>query len=99
VFARGAVATAGDMSAISDTETVVVMWHQRGACRGLDASIFYPDPDYDLLALQAKTVCEGCEVREACLEHALTWREHTGVWGGATELERRRINRRRRQTA
>ncbi|MDP7599170.1 MAG: WhiB family transcriptional regulator [Acidimicrobiales bacterium] len=87
------------MGATTDTGTVVVVWHQRGACRGLDASIFYPDPDDDPQANRAKAVCEGCEVREACLEHALSRREPTGVWGGATELERRRITRRRRRSA
>ncbi len=87
------------MGVTTDTGTVVVVWHQRGACRGLDASIFYPDPDDDPKANRAKAVCEDCEVREACLEHALSRREPTGVWGGATELERRRITRRRRRSA
>jgi len=87
------------MGATSDTGTALAIWHERGACRGLDASIFYPDPDDEHQTARAKAVCSGCDVREACLEHALTWREHTGVWGGATELERRRITRRRRRTA
>ena len=46
-----------------------VEWRKLGACRGLDASIFYPDDDDD--AAVAKAVCEGCGVRAACLEHAL----------------------------
>jgi WhiB family redox-sensing transcriptional regulator len=68
-----------------------------GACRGLDASIFYPDNDDD--AAIATQVCQECGVRRACLEFALTQREKTGVWGGATERERRRILRQRRRTA
>jgi WhiB family redox-sensing transcriptional regulator len=48
---------------------------------------------------QAKSVCSGCAVRQACLEHALGARERDGVWGGATEKERRRIIRQRRRTA
>ncbi|MAG03254.1 MAG: WhiB family transcriptional regulator [Acidimicrobiaceae bacterium] len=87
------------MGATADTGTVVVIWHQRGACRGLDASIFFPDPDDDFGADRAKAVCECCEVRESCLEHALSRREPTGVWGGATESERRRMTRRRRRSA
>ncbi|HUE61162.1 MAG TPA: WhiB family transcriptional regulator, partial [Acidimicrobiales bacterium] len=35
----------------------------------------------------------------ACLEWALAVREKDGVWGGATERERRRILRRRRRSA
>jgi WhiB family redox-sensing transcriptional regulator len=74
-----------------------IEWRRLGACRGLDASIFYPDDDDD--ATIAKSVCEGCAVRAACLEHALASREKAGVWGGATERERRRIIRQRRRSA
>lgn len=68
-----------------------------GACRGLDAGIFYPDDDDE--AGIAKQVCDQCHVREACLEFALTKREKIGVWGGASERERRRILRQRRRSA
>ncbi len=44
-------------------------------------------------------VCSTCPVRESCLEYALGYREKEGVWGGATERERRRIIRQRRRTA
>jgi WhiB family redox-sensing transcriptional regulator len=59
--------------------------------------IFYPDDDDD--ASTAKSVCGECRVRAACLEHALSLREKAGVWGGATERDRRRIIRQRRRTA
>lgn len=72
-------------------------WRSRGACKGLDPDIFYPPSDD--LALEAKAVCGQCSVRQPCLEYALTKREHEGVWGGATEKERRRILRQRRKTA
>jgi WhiB family transcriptional regulator, redox-sensing transcriptional regulator len=74
-------------------------WHSKAACRGLDASIFYPDPDADEEAIPAKAVCDECSVREACLEYALGFREKDGVWGGCTERERRRIIRQRRRSA
>ena len=74
-----------------------VKWRELGACKGLDAAIFYPDDDDD--AEDAKAICAGCGVRVACLEHALSTREKVGVWGGATERERRRIVRQRRRTA
>ena len=72
-------------------------WRMLGACRGLDASIFYPDNDDD--AMVAAEVCQECGVRQACLEFALAHREKAGVWGGASERERRRILRKRRRTA
>jgi len=74
-------------------------WRKRAACRGIDVEIFYPDSDDDADAEPAKAVCEMCPVRQACLEHALANREREGVWGGATERERRRILRQRRKSA
>ena len=72
-------------------------WRMLGACRGLDASIFYAEDDDE--AEIAKQVCLECHVRDACLEFALSKREKIGVWGGATERERRRILRQRRRSA
>jgi len=72
-------------------------WRYRGACRGLDPDIFYPASDEE--AGPAKAVCGSCAVRQQCLEFALANREREGVWGGATEKERRRILRQRRKTA
>jgi WhiB family redox-sensing transcriptional regulator len=74
-----------------------LVWRQRAACRGVDPDIFYPVSDEE--ADEAKAICRGCTVREACLEWALTQRERDGVWGGATERERRRIIRQRRHSA
>jgi WhiB family transcriptional regulator, redox-sensing transcriptional regulator len=72
-------------------------WRQRAACRGVDPDIFYPVTDED--AEDAKAICAHCPVQRACLEWALARRESDGVWGGATERERRRIIRRRRRSA
>jgi WhiB family transcriptional regulator, redox-sensing transcriptional regulator len=72
-------------------------WLDRGACRGLDPQIFYPDENDD--AFEAKAICAECSVKVTCLEYALTFREKDGVWGGATERERRRIIRQRRRSA
>lgn len=72
-------------------------WRSRGACHGLSPDIFFPETEED--ADEAKSICNDCGVRIACLEHALASREKDGVWGGATERERRRIIRQRRRTA
>ena len=72
-------------------------WRRHAACRGLDPEIFFPALDDDVD--DAKAVCTSCSVRETCLEFALQVREKEGVWGGATEKERRRILRQRRRAS
>lgn len=72
-------------------------WRQHSACRGVEPDIFYPPSDEE--AEIAKAVCDACPVRQPCLEYALASRERDGVWGGATEKERRRILRQRRKSA
>lgn len=72
-------------------------WRQRAACRGVDPDVFYPSSDEE--AEEAKGICGVCPVREPCLEYALAHRERDGVWGGATERERRRMIRQRRKSA
>jgi WhiB family redox-sensing transcriptional regulator len=63
----------------------------------LSSALFFPQDD-DAVA-RAKAICGGCEVESDCLEHALASREKEGIWGGATERERRSIIRRRRRAA
>ena len=72
-------------------------WRQHAACRGVEPDIFYPASDEE--ADVAKAVCAVCPVRQPCLEYALSSRERDGVWGGATEKERRRLLRQRRRSA
>jgi WhiB family redox-sensing transcriptional regulator len=67
-------------------------WKLQAACRDLDTSLFFPDSEAD--AAPAKEVCATCPVREACLQFALTTRQHDGVWGGLSEAERKRVRRR-----
>lgn len=59
--------------------------------------MFYPDDEAE--AESAKAVCATCSVQVNCLEYALAIREKVGVWGGATERDRRRIVRQRRKSA
>ena len=75
-------------------------WRERGRCKGADPEIFYPeDEENEALADEAKAICALCPVRETCLEHAITVREKTGVWGGYTARERRRLIRQRRRAS
>lgn len=59
--------------------------------------MFYPASDEEAAA--AKAICAKCPVQQLCLDYALSHRERDGVWGGATERERRRMIRQRRKSA
>jgi len=72
---------------------VTMSWREWARCRGVDPEIFYPPEEDD--ALEAKSICADCPVREVCLDYALSRREKMGVWGGMTERERRALLRRR----
>ena len=41
----------------------------------------------------AKAVCEECPVKERCLQFALETNQDSGIWGGTSEEERRRLRR------
>lgn len=78
-------------------QTKPMTWRAKAACRGVEPGIFFPVTDEE--ADDAKAICSVCSVRQACLDWALATREHDGVWGGATERERRRMLRQRRRSA
>src|SRR6202050_3231570 len=76
-------------------------WRDHAACRDSDPELFFPLGTAGPALLQqerAKQVCAGCQVRTPCLEWALASGQEAGVWGGASEDERRAL-RRRRQVA
>src|SRR6187455_2888565 len=69
-------------------------WMFHGRCRGVNPAEFFPSDGTGVEA--AQRVCAACPVSSECLEYALLHRIEHGVWGGASERERRRILRRRR---
>lgn len=70
-------------------------WMAHGLCRELPPTTFFPNDGVGVD--QARRICNTCPVQEPCLEYALGERVDHGVWGGASERERRRILKRRRQ--
>lgn len=71
-------------------------WMVKAACRNYDNpdAIFFPPtkkgvkPD----TREAKRICfDECPVRKTCLVYAVAHRENRGVWGGLSDIERRRI--------
>ena len=77
-------------------------WRQHASCTDVDVNLFFPvgvtGPAVDQIA-KAKAVCRACPAQECCLEFALVTHQDYGVWGGATEEERRVMRRQRRAVA
>jgi WhiB family transcriptional regulator, redox-sensing transcriptional regulator len=72
-------------------------WMARGNCRDEAPARFFPSDGVGVD--HARRICATCPVQEVCLEYALEQRIDHGVWGGASERERRRILKRRRLEA
>ncbi|MGQ0805962.1 MAG: WhiB family transcriptional regulator [Actinomycetota bacterium] len=72
-------------------------WMLRALCRERAPEVFFPSDGVGVE--RARKICGECPVKDECLEYALTYRIDHGVWGGASERERRRILRARRLAA
>jgi WhiB family transcriptional regulator, redox-sensing transcriptional regulator len=71
-------------------------WHGQALCRDTDPELFFPVGTTGNAIVQidhAKSVCGECTVRAACLEFALTTNQDSGIWGGTSEEERRKLRR------
>jgi WhiB family transcriptional regulator, redox-sensing transcriptional regulator len=86
------------MAAVAHLElTPTTDWQQRGLCRADDSEIFFPPahfehkPEREAREAKAKAICTACPVRVECLTWALAVREPYGVWGGASEGERKQM--------
>ena len=67
-------------------------WAAYAACRDVDPDVFFPASEED--STQGLRICRGCPVKAECLDWALETRVRYGIWGGATERDRRRLLRR-----
>jgi WhiB family redox-sensing transcriptional regulator len=71
-------------------------WRDLAACRDTSPDLFFPvgttGPALDQIA-EAKAVCRECPVESACLEYALVTNQDTGIWGGTSEEERKKLRR------
>lgn len=72
-------------------------WMGQGNCRDEPPAVFFPSDGVGVEV--ARRLCATCPVKEPCLEYALRNRIDHGVWGGASERERRRILAERRRDA
>jgi len=71
-------------------------WRDRAACRDTTPELFFPIGTTGGALDQieaARRVCGQCPVTTECLEFALGTNQESGVWGGLTEEERRRLRK------
>lgn len=65
-------------------------WRASAACAQTDPELFFPSTGE--VPRDALRVCGGCEVRQPCLDYALTrGTDLVGVWGGTTNRQRRNL--------
>jgi WhiB family transcriptional regulator, redox-sensing transcriptional regulator len=63
-------------------------WHERAACRGMGADIFFIDRGGD--PRPARQICATCPVRQECYDFANQHpKERFGIWGQQSERQRR----------
>ncbi len=71
-------------------------WRDRAACKDSHPELFFPigttgDALEEIDA--AKAICRSCPVRKDCLAFAIETNQESGVWGGMSEDERRKLRR------
>lgn len=68
-------------------------------CAQVDPELFFPHPGDRAGANAAKQICGGCDIRQRCLDVALTNREEHGIFGGHTARERANLLRDQNRSA
>ncbi len=78
---------------IAPADPAELEWQDKALCAQVDPEIFFPEKGGSVR--DPKRVCGRCEVREPCLDYALTHEDagRFGIWGGMSERERRRLKR------
>ena len=75
----------------------VTDWRSLGACVSADPDLFFPisstGPAISQIE-QAKAICADCQVKQQCLDFALSTHQVDGVWGGTNAEERQLLRRR-----
>jgi WhiB family redox-sensing transcriptional regulator len=71
-------------------------WRDEASCRDTNPDLFFPIGTTGQALVQidnAKRVCQACPVQRDCLDFALATNQDSGVWGGTSEEERRKLRR------
>jgi WhiB family redox-sensing transcriptional regulator len=67
-------------------------WFDDAPCRGC-TDLFFPDSGGK--ANKARALCARCDLRDLCLEYALTLHPAHGLWAGFDVKELRQVRRQR----
>jgi WhiB family redox-sensing transcriptional regulator len=73
-------------------------WRAASACLNADLDMFFPVAVGTAASKQvslALRICQGCAVRQQCLDFAIRSGEKDGIWGGTTPEQRVRARRAR----
>lgn len=70
-------------------------WVEDALCSQTDPEVFFPSHRGGTVktAEAAKRICAQCPVQAQCFDYSLRAKEPWGVWGGVSEVERRRITK------
>ena len=66
-------------------------WMSDALCAETAPELFFPEKGASSVA--AKKLCAACDVREQCLEYALSNNLLDGIYGGLSPKERARLRR------
>lgn len=79
---------------IRQEPSVDIFSHTGRHCANRPPEVFFPS---DAVGVdRARKICQGCPILQQCLDYAIVNHEEHGVWGGASERERRRLRKQRR---
>ncbi|MDY5133520.1 WhiB family transcriptional regulator [Actinotignum urinale] len=73
-------------------------WRTRAECLSEDPELFFPVGSSAAAIKQterAKSICRSCTVVHQCLSYALENGQDSGVWGGRSEDERKKMRRKK----
>lgn len=74
--------------AFLDDDEEEYRWQDDAACKGEPVDAFFPNDNG--VPPEVAALCNTCEVRGECLDHALR-HETLGIWGGTAPEQRRRL--------
>lgn len=69
---------------------------EKAACLNSITDVFFPNTslkDDSKEIVNAKKICNQCEIKNDCLNFALSNDEPDGVWGGLSHRERKKLKR------
>jgi WhiB family redox-sensing transcriptional regulator len=70
-------------------------WMDDAVCRQVGVQEFFPDKGESAKVRIAKKICSACPVVAECMAFGIN--EPFGIWGGTTEVERRKIRKLQRK--